>query len=127
MSGDGGPESEAGRSWHFLTNYTHVLLALYRDPDLRQRDVARQVGITEGAVQRILYDLERDGYIEVHRRGRRNHYSLNPDRNLRHPMEADHTIGELLERLGPPARQSVAAEHERTPQGRSGLDQGSSR
>ncbi len=87
--------------WTFLTNHSHVLLALYRDPNLRQRDIADLVGITEGAVQRILHELESDGYLDVERVGRRNHYQVHAELGLRHPLEHDHTIGELLERLAP--------------------------
>ncbi len=83
----------------FLTNHGHVLLTLYRNPDLRQRDIGALVGITEGAVQRILHDLEDGGYVEVRKVGRRNHYEVHPEHSLRHPLEADHTVGELLGQL----------------------------
>ncbi|MEM9564008.1 MAG: helix-turn-helix domain-containing protein [Actinomycetota bacterium] len=86
-------------SWNFLTNHSHVLLALNRDPDLRQRDIAQLVGITEGAVQRILHDLEQDGYISRAKVGRRNHYTVNGDLPLRHPLEAHHKVGHLLTSL----------------------------
>ncbi len=86
-------------TWHFLTNHTHVLLTLYRDPDLRQRDIAQHVGITEGAVQRILHDLEREGYISRSKIGRRNHYNDNPDLPLRHPLECHHKVADLLTTL----------------------------
>jgi DNA-binding transcriptional regulator LsrR (DeoR family) len=97
-----GPSSrdEPG-SWTFLTNHAHVLLALHRDPDLRQRDIAALVGITEGAVQRILNELESGGYLSIERIGRRNHYDVNTAAGLRHPLDAGHTVGELLDRLGP--------------------------
>ncbi|MEM9611634.1 MAG: helix-turn-helix domain-containing protein [Actinomycetota bacterium] len=88
-------------TWTFLTNHSHVLLAIYRNPDLRQRDIAHLVGITEGAVQRILHELEADGYLDIRRVGRCNHYTVHPDLGLRHPLEAGHTIGEVLERLAP--------------------------
>ena len=89
------PASSA-KTWNFLTNHAHVLLLLHRDPDLRQRDIATRVGITEGAVQRILHDLEDEGYIGREKVGRRNHYTVNPNRPLRHPLEAHHTVAELL-------------------------------
>lgn len=92
---------EAPGSWTFLTNHAHVLLALHRDPDLRQRDIAALVGITEGAVQRILNELEVGGYLSIERVGRRNHYEVNSGADLRHPLDAGHTVGELLDRLGP--------------------------
>jgi hypothetical protein len=95
------PRGEQGtnRGWHFLTNHSHVLLALYRDPDLRQREIALLVGITEGAVQRILHDLEVGGYIDRAKVGRRNHYSVNPDLPLRHPLESHHKVADLLTSL----------------------------
>lgn len=101
MTGNLETEPTVRSGWTFLTNHSHVLLALYRDADLRQREIADLVGITEGAVQRILHELESDGYLDVERVGRRNHYVVHTDLGLRHPLEHDHTIGELLERLAP--------------------------
>lgn len=86
-------------TWTFLTNHGHVLLALHRNPDLRQRDIAQLVGITEGAVQRILHDLEDGGYISRAKVGRRNHYTVDGDLPLRHPMEANHNVSDLLNSL----------------------------
>ena len=63
-------------TWTFLSNHAHVLLLLAKDPEIRLRDVANQVGITERAVQRIVADLEADRYIERERQGRRNHYRV---------------------------------------------------
>jgi predicted ArsR family transcriptional regulator len=87
---------EARHSWTFLTNHAHVLLAIAKDPELRIRDVAADVGITERAAQRILHDLVAANYVERHRHGRRNSYRLKLDRPLRHPIEAAHTVGELI-------------------------------
>ena len=97
------PEIE-GRSWHFLTSHTQVLLAIERDPDVRLREIAMTVGITERAAQRIVNDLVDAGYLERQRVGRRNRYVLNGERRMRHPEQFEHEIGELLDLLrGPPA------------------------
>jgi predicted ArsR family transcriptional regulator len=93
--------AETGGSWTFLTNHSHVLICLARDPTARLRDVATQVGITERAVQNIVAELEAGGYLERHREGRRNHYALHLDIPLRHPVEREHRIGELLDVLVP--------------------------
>lgn len=90
------PAGEGSYGWTFLTNHGHVLLAIARDPNLRQRDIAELVGITERTAVGIVSDLEAGGYITRQKVGRRNHYVLNPDRPLRHPLEAHHHIGELL-------------------------------
>lgn len=89
----------SGDGWTFLTNHAHVLLVIARDPDVRLRDVALAVGITERAVQVIVTELEQAGYLTRSRVGRRNHYQLHPHLPLRHPLERDHTIGELLHLL----------------------------
>ncbi|MDY7106615.1 MAG: helix-turn-helix domain-containing protein [Actinomycetota bacterium] len=83
--------------WTFLTNHAHVLVAIARNPELRQRDIALMVGVTERAAQKILRELEDEGYVSRVRVGRRNHYELHADRPLRHPLESDHDVRELLE------------------------------
>ncbi|MFY1671658.1 helix-turn-helix transcriptional regulator [Plantactinospora sp. WMMB334] len=88
--------------WTFLTNHAHVLLCIARDPGIRLRDVATRVGITERAAQRIVADLTESGYLTATREGRRNHYQLHPTLPLRHPLERDHQIGEILAVLATP-------------------------
>ena len=83
-------------NWTFLSNHAHILLLLCLEPDLRMRDVAQRVGITERAVQRIIHDLVEEGYLSVQKEGRRNHYEPNLDAHLRHPLEAGVTIRQLL-------------------------------
>jgi len=96
MSSEAG---EPGQGWRFVTNHTQVLLCLARDPDVRLRDVANTVGITERAAQRILADLVRDGFVKRQRVGRRNRYLVNRDREMRHPAQAGHDVGALLDLL----------------------------
>lgn len=90
------PKASMGSQWTFLTNHSHVLVLLSRDPSLVLREVALQVGITERAVQRIIADLEAGGVIEREKVGRQNHYRILADQSLRHPIEAHRSIGELL-------------------------------
>lgn len=94
------PEMSEG-TWTFLTNHTHVLLCIRRDPDMRLRDIAEAVGITERATHRIICDLKDAGYLEVEKDGRRNHYVVRGDLPLRHPLERTHTAGELVDLLTP--------------------------
>lgn len=88
--------SEDVRQWTFLSNHGHVLLAIANDPEARLRDIAARVGITERAAQIIVSDLERAGYLEKTKVGRRNSYTVVPGRSFRHPAEATHSIDELL-------------------------------
>jgi predicted ArsR family transcriptional regulator len=90
---------EAGGGWTFLTNHSHVLICLARDPDMRIRDLAAEVGITERSVQAIIGDLEQAGCLRRHKEGRRNRYEVIRDRPMRHRVEQGHVIGELLDVL----------------------------
>ncbi|MBE5317212.1 MAG: winged helix-turn-helix transcriptional regulator [Xanthomonadales bacterium] len=87
----------AGPGWTFLSNHTHVLVALAAEPDLTLRDIAQRVGITERGVIRIVEELEQGGVLSREREGRRNRYALNLDASLRHPLEQHCRIGELLD------------------------------
>lgn len=82
--------------WTFLTNHAHVLLCLARCPNLRMRDIAVAVGITERAVQRIVADLRAEGYIQQRRQGRCNTYEVDMGRHLKHPLEAHRRIADLM-------------------------------
>lgn len=86
----------AAGSWTFLTNHSHVLILLSHHPEMVLREVAQQVGITERAVQRIIAELEACGFIERRKAGRQNHYLVNLDQPLRHPIESHRTIGDLI-------------------------------
>jgi predicted transcriptional regulator len=83
-------------SWTFLTNHAHVLLCIAKRPEVRMRDVADLVGITERAVQRIVSDLADAGYVERIRQGRRNHYVVRGDLPLRHPIEMHEKVSSLI-------------------------------
>ena len=87
------------KPWRFVTNHTQVLLCIARDPDVRLRDVAEMVGITERAAQRIVRDLVESGFVTRERVGRRSRYVVNSSRAMRHEAQADHEIGELLSAL----------------------------
>lgn len=85
------------RSWTFLSNYGHILIRIAQNPDLKVSEIASATGITERSTLSILADLEETGYISVERIGRRNRYTVNPKKKFRHPTEAAHSIGELIE------------------------------
>ena len=90
---------DGNKTWRFLSNHTQVLLCIQRDPDVRFRDIAETVGITERAAQRIVADLIDSGYVDSERIGRRNHYRVNTDVAMRHPAQEGHDVGELLRLL----------------------------
>jgi DNA-binding IclR family transcriptional regulator len=117
---DGLPETHTG--WTFLTNHARVLAAIAEDPSTRIRDMAARCRLTERAVQKIISDLEQQGYLSHTRRGRSNIYSIEPGTILRHPADAGLTVTDLLallarhdaqrggqlETSGPPAQRAEA-------------------
>ena len=90
---------QAQHSWRFVTNHTQVLLCIAQNRESRLRDIATEVGITERAAQRIVADLVAAGYVTRHRSGRRNHYTINRDLEMRHPAQFGFEIGPLLDLL----------------------------
>lgn len=88
--------------WTFLSNHGHVLVCVARDPDVRVREVATRVGISERAVLRILGELETAGYVRRTREGRRSRYALQAKLPLRHPVEAHRSVGDLVAAVGAP-------------------------
>ena len=91
-------ESERA-TWTFFTNHGHVLFFLASNPDARTRDIADAVRITERAAQRIVRELEEEGYVEIVKKGRRNSYVLHGKEKLRHPIEKHCSVEKLIKAL----------------------------
>ena len=83
--------------WTFFTNHFLVLAAVAATPDLRVRDIAARVGITERATQAILSDLAHEGFLDRIRVGRRNRYKVRSGVRFRHPIVRTTTVGEVLD------------------------------
>jgi predicted transcriptional regulator len=86
--------TKPGVPWRFLTNHGRVLLCLAHDPDLRIRDLALVLGITERSTQKILGDLVKAGYVTRSRVGRRNAYEVHVERPL--PIARELNVDHLL-------------------------------
>lgn len=86
-------------NWTFLSNHGHVLVCLALDSEMRLRDVAARVGITERAVQTIVGDLEEAGYVAKSRNGRRNSYTVSQAGRFRHDLERQVRVGDFLDLL----------------------------
>ncbi len=98
--------------WTFFSNYGHVLVCLARNREVRLRDVAAEVGITERAVQKIVRDLQDSGYLTVSKQGRCNRYRINRRKTLRHSLVSHCTVGKLLTLISQAARSPSPAQEE---------------
>ncbi len=91
--------------WSFLTNHAWALLFVAHDPDLRLRDLATALGVTERSAYAIVADLTDAGYVLKERDGRRNRYSVQEHMPLPDSTERQRTVGEVLHLLaGTPRR-----------------------
>lgn len=93
------PRTGSVPAWTFLTNHGHVLVCIAQNPDVRLTEIADMVGIGERATHRIVSELVGDGYVVRSKQGRCNRYTVDYSRPLRHPLEAEHTIGEIFRAL----------------------------
>lgn len=87
-------------SWSFVTNHAQVLACVADDPDIRLRDIAASVGITERAAQSIVADLVDAGYVHRTRVGRRNRYAVDAGRPMRAGDHVVTPVADLLACLG---------------------------
>jgi hypothetical protein len=84
-------------NWHFLTNHGRALLCIARDPDVRLRDIAAFLDITERRAFGIVTDLTEAGYVV--KDGRRNRYQILAHLPLPEQTGRDQAIGEVLQLL----------------------------
>ncbi len=86
--------------WTFLTNHGRVLAYVAKHPQSTTQQIAQKAGITLRAVQKIITELEAGGYITRHKEGRRNHYTVDTELPMRHRLERNHAVGDILQALG---------------------------
>ena len=85
--------------WSFLTNHGRALLLIAHDPEIRLRDVASGLGITERRAYGIVDDLTRAGYLTKERVGRRNRYEVQGHLPVPDAPARERAIGEVLDLL----------------------------
>jgi DNA-binding IscR family transcriptional regulator len=86
-------------SWNFLTNHGRALVCIARDPEVRLRDIAVSLNITERRAQGIVTSLTDAGYVVKTKEGRRNHYRIVADLPLIEHTGRLQAIGDVLHLL----------------------------
>jgi len=82
--------------WTFLTNHGRALLCIASDPEIRLRDIAASLGITERRAYGIVTDLSEAGYVIKEKDGRRNRYQVQTHLPLPETPDQEQAIGEVL-------------------------------
>jgi DNA-binding IclR family transcriptional regulator len=85
--------------WTFVTNHTRALVCIAEDPQIRLREIAQRIGISERAAQSLVNDLVEAGYVTRERVGRRNRYGIQASLPLRHAHDQSLEVGTLLTTL----------------------------
>ncbi len=96
----GDVQKMAEPQWTFLTNHGRVLAYVARYPSATTREIARKIGVTERAIQKVILDLVTGGYVVRSREGRGNRYMVHPELPMRHAMEKERAVGDVLRALG---------------------------
>jgi DNA-binding transcriptional ArsR family regulator len=98
-------------AWNFLSNHGRALLCIAHDPEVRLRDIAGTLGITERRAYDIVNDLTEAGYVIKEKDGRRNRYQIQDYLPLPETPDRHQAIGEVLTLLtgqdAGPAKQRV--------------------
>lgn len=85
--------------WSFLTNHARALVFIAQNPDVRLRDLAVALDVTERTAYGIVVDLTESGYVVKEKDGRRNRYHIQAHLPLREAITRERTIGEVLDVL----------------------------
>lgn len=86
--------------WTFLSNHGRVLVYIAKHPKSTTEVISREAGLTQRGVQKIIAELEATGYITRRKEGRCNLYTVRSELPMRHQLERDHAVGDLLLALG---------------------------
>ena len=85
--------------WSFLTNHARALVFIAQNPDVRLRDLAVALDVTERTAYGIVVDLTESGYVVKEKDGRRNRYHIQEHLPLGDSIGRERTIGEVLDLL----------------------------
>lgn len=97
---NGGTPDSVMPPWTVFSSHGMVLFYVAANPDATLRATAMALGVTERRVAGIIRDLANEGMVHIERRGRRNHYILNPEARLRHPTLSHIPLGRIAAALG---------------------------
>jgi hypothetical protein len=88
--------------WSFLTNHGRALLCIACDPEVRLREIATTLTISERRAYAIVTDLTDAGYVVKSKEGRRNRYEVQTHLPLPEFTGRDQAIGAVLDLLAAP-------------------------
>ena len=89
-------QEKMSNRWTFLTNHARVFEYVATHKQCIAETMSREIGITQRVIFMILKDLEKEGYITREKVGRCNHYEIHADLPMRHHLDKNRAVRELL-------------------------------
>ncbi|UCC15910.1 MAG: MarR family transcriptional regulator [Dehalococcoidales bacterium] len=86
--------------WTFLSNHGRVLIYIFNNPKSTTEEISRETELSQRGVQKIITELETAGYIAHKKVGRRNLYTVYSELPMRHHLERNHMVGDIIHALG---------------------------
>jgi predicted transcriptional regulator len=86
--------------WTFLSNHGTVLCYVAKHPMVTIQKIALEADLSIRAVQNIITDLEKAGYVEKQKEGRCNRYSVHMELPMRHRLQREYSVGGILMAVG---------------------------
>jgi predicted transcriptional regulator len=90
----------AKKKWAFLSNHGRILTYIANHSQVTKQSLAYKTGLSIRAVHLAISDLEEEGYLNRKKIGRNNKYEVNPDKPLRHRLEKNYKVSDLLAVFG---------------------------
>lgn len=84
------------KGWTFVSNHGRVFAYIATHCDDTAQEIAQQTRLSIRAVQKIICDLEREGYLSHQKVGRNNHYKIHSEMPIIGDLECCHYMGKLL-------------------------------
>lgn len=88
------------RKWTFISNHGQVFAYVAKYPQSTTQVMAHKIGLSIRAVQNILDDLEKEGFITRKKVGRNNRYLVHLEMTMRHRLAKRIAVGKMLVTLG---------------------------
>lgn len=89
-------KSTATNGWGIWSRHGTVILYVAARPGSSVADIASGLNLTQRTIRDIVADLRRVEMLNVSRRGRRLHFTVNLDAKFRHPTIKDVSLQTLV-------------------------------
>lgn len=81
-----GASGQIDNHWYLVSSHGALLFYIAVNPCCTIKQIAEDMSLTQRTVWGLIGDLRRAGMLNVERRGRRHHYTVELEADFRHPV-----------------------------------------